>query len=58
MQHTGQITGVGDASLFGLAQHGVNPDLTNTVYIHMAGPAKSVESVWARIAVRTWYSCF
>jgi hypothetical protein len=52
MQHIGQVSGVGDAYLFGLAQHLVGDDRADTVYLNMAGPVTSVESVWARLVER------
>ncbi len=49
MQHIGQLTGVGDAHVFGLARHLVDDDRADLIYLNMAGPVTSVESVWARL---------
>jgi len=52
MQHVGQINQVGNTYLFGLAQHVVDEDRTDTVYLNLAGPVTSVEAVWAKLAER------
>ena len=52
MHHIGQITGVGDAYLFGMALHPITDDRADTVYLNLAGPVTSVESVWANLTER------
>jgi hypothetical protein len=47
IQPVGQITQVGETYVFGLAQHHVERDRTDTVYLNLAGPTTSVEAVWA-----------
>ncbi len=48
----GSIHGVGEAFVFGLAQHTLSEDHTDTVYLSIAGPVTSVESIWARLLNR------
>src|SRR5574341_1987553 len=47
MSCVGQIVQVGETYVFGLAQHHVERDRTDTVYLNLAGPTTSVEAVWA-----------
>jgi hypothetical protein len=49
MEHVGQLSGVGDSYVFGLARHVLDPDHADTVYLNLAGPVTAVESVWARL---------
>lgn len=49
MKHIGKIARVGDTHVFGLSRHVVDEHRTDTVYLNIAGPATSVEAVWAGI---------
>lgn len=49
MRCVGQITQVGETYVFGVAQHHVERSRTDTVYLNLAGPATSVEAVWANL---------
>lgn len=49
MKHIGEIARVGDTHVFGLSRHVVDEHRTDTVYLNIAGPATSVEAVWAGI---------
>jgi len=44
-QYVGRMNVVGDCFVFGAALHDNRP-----VYLDIAGPATSVEAVWARLA--------
>ena len=57
LQHVGQINQVGGAYVFGPAQHVVDEDRTDTIYLNMAGPVTSVEAVWAKLAERGTIIC-
>ena len=49
LKHVGQINQVGGAYVFGLAQHVVSDERTDTIYLNLAGPVTSVEAVWAKL---------
>ena len=50
VEHIGAITQVGNTQVFGLARCPVGQQRSDLVYVNLAGPATSVEAVWAQLA--------
>jgi hypothetical protein len=50
IEHIGTITQVGNTQVFGLARCPVSQHRSDLVYLNLAGPATSVEAVWAQLA--------
>jgi hypothetical protein len=52
MQHIGSMSQVGEVLVWGLAQHQINEHRADTIYLNFAGPATSVEAIWAKLIER------
>ncbi len=52
MHHIGSMSQVGEVLVWGFSQHQLTEHRADTVYLNFAGPATSVEAIWARLIER------